>query len=313
MLPLANTLARRSFSTSMASSAVIKNVTIIGGGLMGSGIAQVAAQTGHKVTLVDLDESVLSKAKNSITANLGRVAKKKFKDAPAEGEKFVAGALANLSTNTDACEAARSADLVLEAIVEDLKVKHKLFSSLDPVAPAHAIFASNTSSLSIEDISQAAPSRKENFGGLHFFNPVPVMKLLEVIRTPFTSDETYQAMMAWGMTLGKVAITCRDTPGFVVNRLLVPYLAEAARLVERGDATARDVDIAMKLGTGYPMGPFELLDYVGLDTNKFVLDGWSKKYPDEPLFKPVPLVNEKVAQGKLGIKSGEGFYNYKKQ
>ncbi|CAB3380553.1 Hypothetical predicted protein [Cloeon dipterum] len=302
----------RGFSSSAAASAAIKNVTVIGGGLMGSGVAQVAAQAGQKVTLVDVNEKVLGKAKDSIAANLGRVAKKKFKDAPADGEKFVAGALANLSTNTDACEAAKSADLVLEAIVEDLKVKHKLFSSLDAVAPAHAIFASNTSSLSIEEISKAAPKRKENFGGLHFFNPVPVMKLLEVIRTPFTSDETYNAMMEWGKALGKVPITCRDTPGFVVNRLLVPYLAEAVRLVERGDASARDVDIAMKLGAGYPMGPFELADYVGLDTTKFILDGWAKKFPDQPLFKPIKLLNEKVAQGKFGVKTGEGFYNYKK-
>lgn len=199
--------------------------------------------------------------------------------------------------------------------------------------------------------------KQDRFGGLHFFNPVPVMRLLEVIRTPHTSDETYQAMMEWGKALGKSTITCRDTPGFVVNRLLVPYMAEAVRLVERGDATARDVDTAMKLGAGYPMGPFELADYVGLDTTKFILNGnffqkaefydtiillipllfiytgvfigfwfqslssticlffvpgWQKKFPDEPLFKAIKLLDEKVAQGKFGVKSGEGFYNYKK-
>ncbi|XP_059477651.1 hydroxyacyl-coenzyme A dehydrogenase, mitochondrial-like [Neocloeon triangulifer] len=302
----------RGFSSSSVVSATIKNVTVIGGGLMGSGVAQVAAQAGQKVTLVDVNEKVLDKAKASITGNLARVAKKQFKDNPAEGEKFVAGALGNLSTSTDALEAAKSADLVLEAIVEDINVKHKLFGALDQVAPQHTIFASNTSSLSIEEISKAAPNRKDRFGGLHFFNPVPVMRLLEVIRTPHTSEETYKAMMEWGKALGKVPITCRDTPGFVVNRLLVPYLAEAIRLVERGDASAKDVDIAMKLGAGYPMGPFELADYVGLDTTKFILDGWAKKFPDEPLFKPIKMLNEKVAQGKFGVKTGEGFYPYKK-
>ncbi|XP_059477652.1 hydroxyacyl-coenzyme A dehydrogenase, mitochondrial-like [Neocloeon triangulifer] len=302
----------RRFSSSSVATAAIKNVTVIGGGLMGSGVAQVAAQTGHKVTLVDLDGKVLSKAKNGITANLGRVAKKQFKDDPAQGDKFVSLALANLSTSTDVAEAVKSADLVLEAIVENIKVKHELFRTVDAFAPKDAILASNTSSLSIEEISSAAPKRKEKFGGLHFFNPVPVMRLLEVIRTPHTSEETYKAMMEWGKALGKVPITCRDTPGFVVNRLLVPYLAEAVRLVERGDASAKDVDIAMKLGAGYPMGPFELADYVGLDTNKFILDGWAKKFPDEPLFKPIQMINEKVAQGKFGVKSGEGFYVYKK-
>merc|ERR1739842_290235 len=175
----------------------------------------------------------------------------------------------------------------------------------DQIAPAKTIFASNTSSLPISEIASTS-SRADRFGGLHFFNPVPVMKLLEVVRIPQTSDETYNAMVAWGKAMGKVTVECKDTPGFIVNRLLVPYILEAVRMVERGDASVKDVDTAMKLGAGYPMGPFELADYVGLDTMKFIQDGWHEKYPDEPLFNHSPLLAQLVAEGKLGVKSGEG-------
>ncbi|KAG6451112.1 hydroxyacyl-coenzyme A dehydrogenase, mitochondrial [Manduca sexta] len=302
----------RNFSSSSAVQSAIKNVTVIGGGLMGSGIAQVSAQAGQNVTLVDVSSDVLAKAQKSIGTNLGRVAKKVYKDNPAEGEKFVAESLGRIKTLTDPAEAAKSADLVVEAIVENMEVKHKLFKQLDGVAPSHTIFASNTSSLSINEIASVV-NRKDKFGGLHFFNPVPVMKLLEVVRGAETNDATYQAMMSWGKSVGKTCITCKDTPGFVVNRLLVPYICEAIRLFERGDASARDIDIAMKLGAGYPMGPLELADYVGLDTNKFILDGWHKKYPDQPLFNPIPLLDKLVSEGKLGVKSGEGFYKYDKK
>jgi len=290
----------------------IKNVTVIGGGLMGSGIAQVSAQAGQNVILVDVSSDVLAKSQKSIGANLGRVAKKMYKDKPQEGEKFVTDAMARIKTSTDPSEASKSADLVVEAIVENMSVKHKLFSQLDGVAPNHTIFASNTSSLSINEICSVV-KRKDRFGGLHFFNPVPVMRLLEVVRGAETSDATYKTMMEWGKAVGKTCITCKDTPGFVVNRLLVPYICEAIRLYERGDASARDIDTAMKLGAGYPMGPLELADYVGLDTNKFILDGWHKKYPDQPLFNPIPLLDKLVAEGKLGVKAGEGFYKYDKK
>ncbi|XP_041982363.1 hydroxyacyl-coenzyme A dehydrogenase, mitochondrial-like [Aricia agestis] len=302
----------RNFSSTAAVQSAIKNVTVIGGGLMGSGIAQVAAQAGQNVTLVDVNNDVLTKAQKSITNNLGRVAKKIYKDNPQEGEKFVAGALSKIKTNTDPVAAVKETDLVVEAIVENMKVKHDLFKKLDEAAPSHTIFASNTSSLSINEIGSVV-KRKDKFGGLHFFNPVPVMRLLEVIRGADTSEETYSAMMQWGKSVGKTCVTCKDTPGFVVNRLLVPYIAEAIRLYERGDASARDIDIAMKLGAGYPMGPLELADYVGLDTNKFILDGWHAKYPNEPLFNPIPVLNKLVAEGKLGVKTGEGFYKYDKK
>ena len=192
--------------------------------------------------------------------------------------------MANMHVATSPNEALTSADLVVEAVVENMALKQKLFAEYDKIAPAKTIFASNTSSLPISEIASTS-SRPDRFGGLHFFNPVPVMKLLEVVRIPQTSDETYNAMVAWGKAMGKATVECKDTPGFIVNRLLVPYLMEAVRMVERGDASAKDVDTAMKLGAGYPMGPFELADYVGLDTNKFIMEGWSERFPEEPLFK----------------------------
>jgi len=303
-------LVKRSLSTTYARNA-IKNVTVIGGGLMGSGIAQVAAQTGHTVTLVDVKADLLEKSKANIMTSLARVAKKLYKDKPAEGEKFVNDAKSRISISTDAPKSVQNADLVVEAIVENLELKHKLFKSLDEAAPSSTIFASNTSSLGIGDIA-AATKRKDRFGGLHFFNPVPVMKLLEVIRTSETSEETYQAMLAWGKAMGKTCITCKDTPGFVVNRLLVPFISEAIRMYERGDASAKDIDIAMKLGAGHPMGPLELADYVGHDTSHFILQGWHEKFPENPLFKPNEIVGKMIKDGKLGVKSGEGFYKYTK-
>merc|ERR1712058_19686 len=190
---------------------------------------------------------------------------------------------------------------------ENMGLKQKLFKEYDSKAPEKTILASNTSSLPISEIASAT-KRLDRFGGLHFFNPVPVMKLLEVVRIPQTSDETFDAMVAWGKAMKKQTVDCKDTPGFIVNRLLVPYLMEAIRLVERGHATKEDVDTAMRLGAGYPMGPFALADYVGLDTNKFILDGWHSAYPEEPLFTPVKSLEELVAQNKLGRKTGEGFY-----
>lgn len=290
----------------------IKNVTVIGGGLMGSGIAQIAAAAGQKVVLVETNEKLLQGANSRINESLKRVAKKQFKENPSAGESFVQETMGRISGTTNPSEGAASADLIVEAIVENMGIKQKLFATLDEAAPKHTIFASNTSSLSITEIASQC-QRKDKFGGLHFFNPVPVMKLLEVVRTNDTSDETYKKMMEWGQEVGKTCITCKDTPGFVVNRLLVPQLAEAIRMLERGDASPRDIDTAMKLGAGHPMGPFELADYVGHDTTKFIIDGWHEKMPENPLFKPSELLNKMVKEGKLGVKSGEGFYSYKKK
>jgi len=287
------------------SSSSPKKVVVVGAGLMGTGIAQVAATAGYQVSLLDVKQEFVDKGLKRIEASLQRVAKKKGQ-APEEVSRTLA-----LITPSTALESVAGAELVVEAVVENLAVKRELFSRLDRLAAPSTIFASNTSSLRIGDISAAI--RPDRFGGLHFFNPVPVMPLVEVIRTPATSDATFAALRAFGTAVGKTPVSCGDTPGFIVNRLLVPYMAEAIRMLERGDATADDIDTAMKLGAGYPMGPFTLLDYVGLDTTKFILDGWHTDFPNEPLFKPSPMLDKLVAQGKLGLKSGEGFYKYDAQ
>lgn len=301
----------RGIATSQHLNAAIKNVTVIGGGLMGSGIAQVAAQAGNSVNLVEVNDGALQKAKGGIQTSLQRVAKKLYKDKPSDAEKFVSESLSKLNFTLDLPGSVKDSDLVIEAIVENLQTKHKLFADIDTKASEKTIFASNTSSLSIQDIASVT-KRKDRFVGLHFFNPVPVMKLLEVIRTTETSDDTYNKAIEWGKEIGKVTITCKDTPGFVVNRLLVPFMSEAFKMLERGDATARDIDTAMKLGAGHPMGPFELADYVGHDTTYFILKGWAEKYPNVEQFKPTETIKKLVDENKLGVKSGEGIYSYKK-
>ncbi|CAD7684722.1 unnamed protein product [Nyctereutes procyonoides] len=305
----------RSVSSSSTASAsakkiIVKHVTVIGGGLMGAGIAQVAAATGHTVVLVDQTEDILAKSKKGIEESLRRVAKKKFAENPKAGDEFVEKTLSSISTSTDAASVVHSTDLVVEAIVENLKAKNELFKRLDKFASEHTIFASNTSSLQITNIANAT-TRQDRFAGLHFFNPVPLMKLVEVIKTPMTSQKTYESLIDFTKVLGKHPVSCKDTPGFIVNRLLLPYLMEAIRLYERGDASKEDIDTAMKLGAGYPLGPFELLDYVGLDTTKFIMDGWYEMDPKNPLFQPIPSLNKLVAENKFGKKSGEGYYKYK--
>ncbi|KAM9770187.1 hydroxyacyl-coenzyme A dehydrogenase, mitochondrial [Menidia menidia] len=301
---------RRGFSSSAVRNVVIKHIMVIGGGQMGAGIAQVAASTGHTVTLVDTSEDILKKSVKGIEGSLRRVVKKKFADKPEAGEEFIQKVMQNVAISTDADAAVQTSDLVLEAIVENLKIKQDLFGRLDKLAAAHTIFASNTSSLPITDIASST-HRLDRFGGLHFFNPVPMMKLVEVIRTSATSQETFDSLLNFSKALGKTPVSCKDTPGFIVNRLLVPYMMEALRLYERGDGSKEDIDIAMKLGAGYPMGPFELSDYVGLDTMKFIIDGWSAADPENPIFAPSELLNKLVAEGKYGKKTGEGFYKYK--
>jgi len=287
----------------------IRNVAIVGGGQMGSGIAQVSASVGQNVTVTDLSQERLDASRKVITSSLARVAKKKHKDDTNASQAMLEEVLARIRWVTSVEEAVSDADLVVEAIVEDLEVKRQLFTAVDTAAPKPAILASNTSSLSIGDIA-AATSRPERFVGLHFFNPVPVMKLLEVVRTDKTDPQVFQSTIDWGACIGKTTVPCKDTPGFVVNRLLVPFLFEAVRMVERGDAKPQDVDIAMKLGAGHPMGPFELFDYIGHDTMDLIMEGWSSRYPTETLFARSPTVQRLVSEGKLGKKTGEGFYKY---
>jgi len=291
--------------------AAIKKVTVIGAGLMGSGIAQVSAQSNHEVVLVDQAQKFLDKAKASIEQNVGRVAKKRFPEDAKGAKAFAGETCKRIQYSTNATEAVQNCDLVIEAIIEQLDAKKKLFSAIDAACPKSTIFASNTSSMSLNEIASSV-KRHDNFGGLHFFNPVPVMQLVEVIRLPTTSQETLDKLLHFSKSLGKTPVQCKDTPGFIVNRLLVPYMMEALRMFERGDASMQDIDTAMKLGAGYPMGPFELGDYVGLDTTAFIIDGWSKRFPNEALFKPSPLLSKLVKEGKLGRKAGEGFYKYHK-
>jgi 3-hydroxyacyl-CoA dehydrogenase len=279
----------------------------MGGGLMGTGIAQVSAQANQKIALVDLSQDILTKAEKRITESLRRVAKKKFKDDSKSGEEFTAVTMANLSFVTSSESVLGTADLIVEAITENLPLKQKLFSEWDKLCPEKTIFATNTSYLKVGEVMKDV-SRLDRCGGLHFFNPVPVMKLLEVVRIPQTSDATFAAMSVWGQNIGKHTVACKDTHGFIVNRLLGPYMADAIAMVERGDATYQDVDAAVKLGLGYPMGPFELLDYVGIDIHKFINDN-----APEGERKPSPLIDRMVAEGKLGMKTGEGFYKYPKK
>ncbi|XP_072112492.1 hydroxyacyl-coenzyme A dehydrogenase, mitochondrial [Mobula birostris] len=294
---------------SSSSSLAIKHITVIGGGLMGTGIAQVAAATGHSVILVDQTEDILKNSLKRIGASVERIRKKKFVDKPEAGAEFVQQTLQKISMSTDPASAVQNTDLVVEAIVENVNVKQELFKKLDQCALKNTIFASNTSSMSITEIASAT-TRQDRFGGLHFFNPVPMMKLVEVVRAPETSQQTFEALMNFTKALGKTPVACKDTPGFIVNRLLVPYLMEAVRLHERGHGSKEDIDVAMKLGAAYPMGPFELLDYVGLDTSKFIIEGWQKLDPDNPLYASSALLNKLVEEGKLGKKTGEGFYKY---
>ncbi|KDQ20803.1 hypothetical protein BOTBODRAFT_26818 [Botryobasidium botryosum FD-172 SS1] len=294
----------------------VQNVTLFGAGLMGAGIAQVAAHNGFKVVLCDTTPQALKNGLAIIEKSLSRIARKSHPDSADSQAAFVSAVLDSIRTTTDPREAVNDADLVVEAIVENLEIKQRLFSVLDEAAHADCLFATNTSSLGVGEIaSVTGESRRKRFGGLHFFNRTPQMKLVEIIRTNETSQDTLDALADVCTRMKKTAVSAKDTPGFIVNRLLVPYMMEAIRMVERGDATPKDIDTAMKLGAA--MGPIELTDFVGLDTSMFIIDGWRKKIDSgeekdliPELVREVPLVQEKVAAGKLGRKTGEGFYKY---
>lgn len=289
----------------------INNVTVIGGGVMGAGIAQSAAQSDFKVTVV-ADDEYSQKCLVSISRSLDIIAKKKFPEEPKGAKRFRDSVFSKISTVQDLQRGCADADLIIEAIVEDLGTKQKVFEEIDHIAPKHTIFTTNTSSLSVQEVAQVSSmSRQEKFAGLHFFNPVWGMPLVEVIRTSHTDSKTYNKLIQFAIDLGKKPVTCPDTTGFIVNRLLFPYLMEALRFFERGHASITDIDNAMKLGAGVPMGPFELMDVIGLDVVKTVIDGWHDKEPKNTLFVPSELLNNFVLEGKLGRKVGIGFYKYK--
>jgi 3-hydroxybutyryl-CoA dehydrogenase len=280
----------------------IKTVGVLGCGLMGSGIAQVSAAAGYKTIVREVEDSFLKKGMGRIDKFLaGGVEKGKV--TIEEKDKTLGNLL-----GTTKLEDLRDCDLVIEAIIENLDEKAKAYAVLDEIVGAQTIFCSNTSSLCITELA-AKTKRPDRFAGLHFFNPVPLMKLVEVIRGLTTSDETYQTVFAFAQSLGKEPITAPDKPGFIVNRLLVPYLLDAIRAHENGLGTIEDIDKGMKLGTGYPMGPFTLLDYVGLDTTYFIANIMFDEYR-EPAYAPPPLLKRMVLAGRLGKKSGQGFYKY---
>ncbi|KAJ1645066.1 hypothetical protein J3B02_002210 [Coemansia erecta] len=289
---------------------VIRQIAVYGAGIMGGGIAQVAAQAGYKVTLWDMRQVDIERGMAAVRKSLERTAKKLKKNAG-----WVDQALGLISTTTDQMQACSKADLVIEAIVENLEIKQKLFRSLDAVAKPDCIFATNTSSLLVRDVAASLSSeRKQKTVALHFFNPVAMMKLVEIAYMDGTEAGLLELLKAWVRDIGKTPVLCRDTPGFIVNRLLVPYNSEARMLVERGDATIDDVDTAMKLGAGYPMGPFELMDMTGIDTGYHIMKGWYESAPGlkgDIRFKPTPQMEQMISDGHLGRKTGQGFYTYK--
>jgi 3-hydroxybutyryl-CoA dehydrogenase len=280
----------------------IRTVGVLGCGLMGSGIAQVCAASGYKTVVREVDDTLLQKG-------LGRI--RKFLDDGVAKGKVTGDAreqtLAGL-TGTTRLDDLNECDLIIEAIVENVDEKRMTYAAVERVVPEHAIVLSNTSSLCITELA-ASTSRPDRFGGLHFFNPVPLMKLVEVIRALTTSDRTYETVFGFAQSLGKEPITAPDRPGFIVNRLLVPYLLDAIRAYENGLGTIDDIDKGMKLGCGYPMGPFTLLDFVGLDTTYYIANIMFEEFR-EPAYAPPPLLKRMVLAGRLGRKSGHGFYAY---
>jgi len=283
----------------------IKKVGVLGSGLMGSGIAEIAARSGYETVVREVTSELVDKGLDKIRGSLGKAVEKGKLEAAARDE-----AVARLSGKAELAPFA-DCDVVVQAIVEHLDEKKKTFGALDEVVKADAIFASNTSSLTITQIAMFT-RRPERFVGLHFFNPVPVMKLVEVVRTILTSDEAFERAFDFARSLGKEPIACRDNSGFVVNRLLVPYLLDAIRALEEGVGSVEDIDKGMQLGCGYPMGPFTLLDFVGLDTTYYIANIMFEEYR-EKRFAPPPLLKQMVLAGRLGKKSGRGFYEHGKK
>jgi 3-hydroxybutyryl-CoA dehydrogenase len=282
----------------------IKNVGVIGCGLMGSGIVQVSAQAGFRTVVVEASPELLERGLAGLRRTLdGLIAKAKLDEA---GKTQI---LDRITGATD-FSAFKDCDLVIEAITENQPLKNETFARLDAICPPHALLASNTSSCNVTAMA-AATKRPAQVLGLHFFNPVPLMKLVEVVQTILTGEETVARAYEWVQAVGKVPVRTKDSTAFIVNRLLVPYLLDAIRVYEGGLATLEDIDAAMKLGCGYPMGPFTLLDLVGLDTTMYVAEVMFDEFR-EARYAPPPLLKRMVMAGQLGRKSGKGFYDYKK-
>ena len=282
--------------------AKIKRVGVLGCGLMGSGIAQVSAQAGFDTVVVEVGQKFLDKGLAGIDKSLGKFVEKG--KLSAEDKK---ASLSRLHGSVSLNDLA-NCDIVIEAITENPQAKKETYTAIDSIVKKEAIFASNTSSLTITELSMAT-ARPKQFVGLHFFNPVPLMKLVEVVRTILTSDDAFATAFEFAKSLGKDPVSCRDNSGFIVNRLLVPYLLDAIRAYEEGVGSIEDIDKAMQLGCGYPMGPFTLLDFVGLDTTYFITDVMFNEYREKRFASPA-LLRKMVLAGRFGRKSGGGFYDY---
>jgi 3-hydroxybutyryl-CoA dehydrogenase len=284
----------------------IKKVGVLGCGLMGSGIAQVCAMAGFEVSVLEVEQKLIDKGFAGIEKSLAKFAERPVEKGGITGQQKDA-ARARLKGTTSKSDLS-DCDIVIEAIIENLEEKKKMYGSLEGIVKTEAIFASNTSSISITELLTAS-KRPERFIGLHFFNPVPLMKLVEVVRTIATADEVYEAAYGFAKKLGKVPVRTSDKTGFIVNRLLVPYLLDAIRAYEEGVGSIEDIDQAMKLGCGYPMGPFTLLDFVGLDTTYYITHVMYDEFKERRFASP-PLLKRMVMAGWYGRKSGRGFYDY---
>jgi 3-hydroxybutyryl-CoA dehydrogenase len=281
----------------------INQVGVIGCGLMGSGIAEVCARNGYRVVVREVNDALLQQGLGRIRKSLSK-AVERGKASQEEMDQTLGRIQGTLAlADFSGC------DLVVEAAVENMAVKKDLFAALDGILPSHAILASNTSSLCITEMASVT-RRGDKVLGIHFFNPVPVMPLIEFVRTILTSEETMAVVRQFGASLGKTMVTAKDTPGFIVNRLLIPYVLDAVRIYEDGLATREDIDTAIKLGLNHPMGPLTLLDFVGLDTTLFIADAMFEEYKD-PRYAAPPLLRRMVLAGHLGRKSGKGFYDYR--
>ena len=284
----------------------IKKVGVLGCGLMGAGIAQTAATAGFETIVREVSDDLIAKGFAGIEKSLARFADKGT--ITAEQQKEIRGRL----TGTTSLDQLADCDIIIEAIIENLDTKRETYVRLDDVCKAETIFASNTSSLSItEMMNVTSAERQKRFIGMHFFNPVPIMKLVEVVRTILTDDEVYEQAVEFGRKLGKTAVRASDKTGFIVNRLLVPYLLDAIRALEEGVGSTVDIDNAMKLGCGYPMGPLTLGDFVGLDTTYYIAEIMFNEFR-EKRFAPPPLLKRMVMAGLYGRKTGRGFYDYTK-
>jgi 3-hydroxybutyryl-CoA dehydrogenase len=279
----------------------IKKVGVLGCGLMGSGIAQVAATSGFDVTVLEVEQKYLDKGFAGIEKSLAKFAEKgTIKETP----QAIRARLRGTTSKQDLADC----DIVIEAIIENVEEKKKMYAFVDPIVKKDAIFVSNTSSISVIELLTSV-KRPERFVGLHFFNPVPLMKLVEVVKTIATAPEVFETAYEFGRDLGKVPVRTSDKTGFIVNRLLVPYLLDAIRAYEEGVGSIEDIDNAMKLGCGYPMGPFTLLDFVGLDTTYYITHVMYDEFKERRFASP-PLLKRLVMAGWYGRKSGKGFYDY---